>query len=430
MIRKNMIISFDDTDSRSLGMCTTYLGALLMDELKAYGKPVGLPLLIRLNPTIPFKTRGNAAVAIKIETSEREKVKKHVIQRIEELAQMEDENTNPGVVFLENNNEEVKNVLAAFFKRTVQHVITIRQAKEIIEKCELDARGYKNGRGLIGALAGCGAMLEEKWDHTYEYLSYRQKETWGTQRFVDENSVIRADDATYPNTWDNRDIANNLVVCIPHSPDPVLYGIRGKTPEYVSHAASMIEGEVTERYAIYKTNQGTDMHLIPAESISNLQDMESYIIQGFVASTPRTIEGGHTLFLFRDKEGEEMECAAFEPTKNFRELIRKLIPGDHITLHGSVKNKTLNIEKIDVIELAEKCRKVNPLCPECKKRMKSTGKGQGYRCRRCKTQADTAIRSKVEREIKTGMYEVPPCARRHLSMPLVRKRGKDTHPSR
>ncbi|MFW5987523.1 MAG: tRNA(Ile2) 2-agmatinylcytidine synthetase, partial [Methanohalophilus sp.] len=81
-----MIISFDDTDSRSLGMCTTYLGALLMDELKAYGKPTGLPLLIRLNPTIPFKTRGNAAVAIKIETSEPEKVKKHVIQRVEELA--------------------------------------------------------------------------------------------------------------------------------------------------------------------------------------------------------------------------------------------------------------------------------------------------------------------------------------------------------
>lgn len=428
---KNMIISFDDTDSRSLGMCTTYLGALLMDELKVYGKPAGLPLLIRLNPTIPFKTRGNAAVAIKIETYEPEKIKKHVIQRIEELAQMEDENTNPGVVFLENNNNnEVKTVLTTFFKRAVQHVITIQEAKGIIEKYELDARGYKNSRGLIGALAACGAMLEEEWDHTYEYLSYRRKEAWGTQRFVNENSVIRADDATYPHTWDNRDITNNLVVCIPHSPDPVLYGIRGQTPEYVSHAASMIEGEVTERCAIYKTNQGTDMHLIPAESISKLQDMESYIIQGFVASIPRTIEGGHTLFLFRDKEGEEMECAAFEPTKNFRELVRKLIPGDHITLHGSVKNKTLNIEKIDVIELEEKYRKVNPLCPKCGKSMKSAGKGQGYRCRRCKTRAYIATKSKVERGIKTGMHEVPPCARRHLSMPLIRKEGKNIHPSR
>jgi tRNA(Ile2)-agmatinylcytidine synthase len=158
--------------------------------------------------------------------------------------------------------------------------------------------------------------------------------------------------------------------------------------------------------------------------------MESYIIQGFVASIPRTIEGGHTLFLFRDKEGEEMECAAFEPTKNFRELVRKLIPGDHITLHGSVKNKTLNIEKIDVIELEEKYRKVNPLCPKCGKSMKSAGKGQGYRCRRCKTRAYIATKSKVERGIKTGMHEVPPCARRHLSMPLIRKEGKNIHPSR
>ncbi|WP_318531548.1 single stranded DNA-binding domain-containing protein [Methanohalophilus profundi] len=125
-----------------------------------------------------------------------------------------------------------------------------------------------------------------------------------------------------------------------------------------------------------------------------------------------------------------MECAAFEPTKNFRELIRKLIPGDHITLHGSVKNKTLNIEKIDVRGLVEKYKNVNPLCPECEKSMKSAGNGQGYRCRRCKTRADTTIRSKVERGIKTGIYEVPPCARRHLSMPLIRKEGKDIHPSR
>lgn len=62
-----MIIGIDDTDSND-GMCTTYLGALLLDELQAYGTLETLPLLIRLNPTIPYKTRGNAAVALKIRT--------------------------------------------------------------------------------------------------------------------------------------------------------------------------------------------------------------------------------------------------------------------------------------------------------------------------------------------------------------------------
>ncbi|MCG7852937.1 MAG: tRNA(Ile2) 2-agmatinylcytidine synthetase, partial [Methanosarcinaceae archaeon] len=57
-----MIIGIDDTDSRE-GMCTTYLGAVLLDELTVYGTVVGYPLLIRLNPTIPYKTRGNASIA-------------------------------------------------------------------------------------------------------------------------------------------------------------------------------------------------------------------------------------------------------------------------------------------------------------------------------------------------------------------------------
>ena len=62
-----MIISIDDTDSRE-GMCTTYLCAILMDELKEYGNIRGSPILIRLNPTIPYKTRGNASTAFEITT--------------------------------------------------------------------------------------------------------------------------------------------------------------------------------------------------------------------------------------------------------------------------------------------------------------------------------------------------------------------------
>ncbi|MHC1575855.1 MAG: TiaS agmantine-binding domain-containing protein, partial [Methanosarcinaceae archaeon] len=175
-----MIIGIDDTDSRD-GMCTTYLGAVLMDELQQYGTVIGDPLLIRLNPTIPYKTRGNASIAIQLDTDRPDAVMEHVTSRIESLAQMECEKTNPGVVFFnDTDHEHARVVLEEFFIRTVREVISIDTAKDIIHDLGIPAKGYKNGRGLIGALAACGAMLREGWDHTYEYLAYRQRTVWGT----------------------------------------------------------------------------------------------------------------------------------------------------------------------------------------------------------------------------------------------------------
>jgi tRNA(Ile2)-agmatinylcytidine synthase len=62
--------------------------------------------------------------------------------------------------------------------------------------------------------------------------------------------------------------------------------------------------------------------------------------------------------------------------------------------------------------------------------MKSAGRGQGYRCKRCGTKADGKVEGPLNREIEEGFYEVPPSARRHLSKPLVRMRGERVHPSR
>ena len=36
----------------------------------------------------------------------------------------------------------------------------------------------------------------------------------------------------------------------------------------------------------------------------------------------------------------------------------------------------------------------------------------------------------LQRDLETGFYEVPPCARRHLSKPLLRMNGEKVHPSR
>ncbi|AKB79551.1 OB-fold nucleic acid binding domain protein [Methanosarcina horonobensis HB-1 = JCM 15518] len=428
-----MIIGIDDTDSNE-GMCTTYLGALMLEELQEYGTVDSLPLLVRLNPTIPYKTRGNAAVALKIKTDCPEKVVTHVISRIEELARMECEKTNPGAVFIqENDYERLKPVLMSFLEEAVKDVIEIGKAKDIISELGIASKSFKNGRGLIGALAACGAMLNpEGWDFTFEHLTYRQKERWGTPRDIDKESFFEADQETYPETWDTVDLTNRLVVCVPHSADPVLFGIRGESPEIVNKAASLIRAESVERFAVYRTNQGTDMHLLPAQSIAEIRDMHSYRLEGTVSVAPKTLEGGHVIFAVRDREGAEIDCAAFEPTKNFRALIRKLVPGDLVLLSGSVTSGTLNIEKIEIKALVPVCREENPKCPECGKHMKSAGQGQGFRCKKCGTQSLSKVRSETGRDLETGLYEVPPCARRHLAKPLAREKRQDImlYPSR
>lgn len=421
-----MIIGIDDTDSNE-GMCTTYLGALLLEELEAFGKVKKPPLLVRLNPTIPHKTRGNAAVALRLETGCPEKVMDHVISRIEEFARLDCEKTNPGAVFIpDSEGMRLKPVLLAFLEKAVRDVITIEEAKNLISELGVLSKGFKNGRGLIGALAACGAMLNpEEWDHTYEHLAYRQQKKWGTPRSVEKESLAEADRQTYPGTWDTMDYTNELVVCVPHSPDPVLFGIRGKSPETVTKAASLVRAEPAERFAVYRTNQGTDMHILPAGSIEEIRDMHSYRVEGMVSAAPKTIPGGHVIFPLRDKAGAEIDCAAFEPTKNFRALVRKLLPGDRVVLFGSVNSRTLNIEKIEIKELAPLYREENPRCPSCGKHMKSAGEGQGFRCRKCRTQAPSKVRCEIERDLEPGLYEVPPCARRHLAKPLVREKCSD-----
>ena len=137
---------------------------------------------------------------------------------------------------------------------------------------------------------------------------------------------------------------------------------------------------------------------------------------------PETIQGGHVFFEIKDETGE-IDCATYEPTKEFRHIVRDLIIGDLIVVYGGVREKplTVNLEKIFIKNLEEKFVKVeNPVCPKCGKHMKSKGKGQTFKCFKCKSKSDKPIIEKQERMISTGFYEVPVCARRHLSKPLKR----------
>ncbi len=412
-----MIIGLDDTDSRN-GMCTTYLLAVLIDELNVYGSVKDYPLLIRLNPNIKYKTRGNAALAMELELKDRndaQKVREMVIETVEKMAVFSEENTNPGIVFIENPTPGLKKDLSEFSLRAVQDVLEISEAKELLIHHEISHKGYKNERGLIGALAAAGFSLCGLSDHTYELIAYREQQKWGSLREIDPGTVWSADAATRPDTWDTVDIDNKRIVFSPHSPDPILFGIRGKNEEAVRTAFSMIKSEPVERHIVYKTNQNTDMHLINAK-IHEVRNDRSYILSGMVSKPPRTITGGHIIFGLSEN-GAHIECTAFEPTKGFRRIIRELMIGDEVTVFGSVKEETFNLEKIKVNRL-NMAQLRNPVC--CEKRMKSMGKGQDFRCEKCGAIKKERVIENLPRNISAGFYEVPPCARRHLSKPLIR----------
>ncbi len=414
-------IGIDDTDSNK-GMCTTYLSVILMEELEKAGMKIeGFPRLIRLNPTIPYKTRGNGAVSFLVEgdLEEAYEITKHCMEK---YSMLDDEKTNPGAVFVRVDSEAM-NILPNFAIKTVREVVSIDQALFIIGKYMIPHIKMKLGRGLIGALAAVGLEL---YDFTLELLAYREPKKFGTPREYDRESFFRADKETYPLTWDTVDWHNDVVVAIPSSPDPVLYGIRGDDLRAIEKASSIVITEKVDRRQFFITNQGTDMHIIDENETNEVENYHSYKLRGVVIEKPYDIEGGHVFFYINTKFGS-IKCAAFEPTKQFRDVIRKLEIGDILEVYGSVKKNTVNLEKINIVKLAEVYKMENPVCPICGKKMESAGRRQGYRCKKCKTKAEDRIKVKIERDLEEGFYEVPPCARRHLSKPLVRMNVSRKH---
>jgi tRNA(Ile2)-agmatinylcytidine synthase len=414
-------VGIDDTDSPE-GMCTTYLGILCMEEIQKAGyEVIGFPRLIRLNPTIPFKTRGNGAVSFLVEAPDFEHVREIVDGVIRENSCLSHENTNPGVVFV-RDEISILDYLTKFSLKAVRDVVSLDEAHFIIGKFMIPHLKYKKGRGLIGALAAVG--YEDK-DYTYEILAYRKPENFGKPRSYDKDTFFRADELYYPKIWDTVDWHNRIVVCVPNGPDPVLYGIRGSDFEAILKATEILETEEIDRKMMFITNQSTDAHIIDEKEAKNVSNHHSYSLTGVVVEKPEVIRGGHVFFTISTGFGM-IKCAAFEPTKQFRDIVMKLVRGDRIRVFGSVKKNTINLEKMEIIELV-RSKEANPLCPICGKRMESSGKNQPFRCRKCGTKSAKKHLMPLKREIEEGFYEVPPCARRHLSKPLVRMEGIKKH---
>ena len=395
-----MFLGLDDTDSPD-GMCTTYLGALVAEALEMQGCIIKNMRLIRLNPNVPWKTRGNAAVCIEFEGSA-EIALQTADRFIDKYAMFDCLNTNPGFVVCETKPAP------DFYYSALRGFCTVDEAKAVLDSIGAIYKGYKNCRGLIGALAAVSAELPDK---TYEYLAYRKPDAFGTPRVFDADSFRKSAEGTFPHCFDTWDFAAEKPVCIPHGKDPVLFGIRGESREWVEKAVSYLQSEEVERFVIWETNQGTDAHIL--SPTSGFEEGRSYVFNGVVTSAPKTQRGGHVSFSVGD-----VVCYAFEPTKSFRNIVRELIEGDCLTVFGSFQKGVIHVEKFCLRTAAKKEVRASPRCPVCGGRMTSAGKGKGYKCRECSGRIrDTEAAS---RGIAEGWYEVPPDARRHLSKPVCR----------
>lgn len=423
-------IGFDDTDSVQ-GRCTTHLAYQITYILlnKYHSKFIDFPLLIRLNPNIPLKTRGNGSVCLRIKGRNYEQIKEEIVHIIEKYSDLKN-GANPGIVFYEANNigEELK----AFSNSAMDTVLSKQFAEKIAQRNRVKYQIFGKGHGIVGALAAIGNALHN--DHTFETIAYRKQENLGTYRKVEEYKVKKLDKDSFPFTYNNFDFKNNRVLISPHGPDPVFCGIRGEDPTITTLFLKNLQiNEDLDGYMIFRSNQGTNQHLNLEKDILKILPFTSGYIKCQVVTKPITIRGGHIIFYVTDSSNNKLPVAVYEPTR-LTKIAYNLEIGDKVTIGfgtniKSNNQKTLNLEYLEIRELVKVFEIRNPICSSCNKSMKSEGKNKGFQCIKCKIRKRECGKENVEkrRTINCGLYIPELIAHRHLTKPYCRYGLEKTH---
>jgi len=327
-------VGIDDTDSSS-GSCTTYLAYRIARDLRPVLRVVAYPRLVRLNPNVPFKTRGNAAVCLPIDTEAPEEAFERITSLVSALSDV-DHGANSGVVFLEDLALVVE--LKDLYQRAVTGLVNRHRVEKLLREHRVRTFTLGNGMGIVGAASSLPFC--EEADHTYELIAYRRQENRGLKRFVEPRSVEEMDRETFPHTFNNFDYQKKKVLVAPHGPDPVFVGIRGDSPAAVVSAFARLRyKERLEGYMVYLSNQYTDAHLTKA------LDWKVYS-SGWVEGTVQLVSvgpGGH-LFIAVAEGSEKRICAVYEPTGDLRnetartrrhnQGLRGCEAGDHVPSEG------------------------------------------------------------------------------------------------
>jgi tRNA(Ile2)-agmatinylcytidine synthase len=369
------LVGIDDTDS-SRGLCTTYLAFRIAVDLSPDIEVIPYPRLVRLNPNIPFKTRGNAAVCLQIDTSDPRRAFDLLSSKVSEISDVGG-GANSGMVFLEDPRKVT--TFEPLYQAALSGLVHPDRVRRLLRENLVKALELGKGMGIVGAAASLA--FDERFDHTYELIAYRRNRSWGTKRAVDPISVEAMDRRTFPRTYNNYDYQKRKALVYPHGPDPVFAGIRGDSPSTVLEAFQMLpKGESIDGHMVYLSNQHTDAHL---QSRLEWKVFSSGWFDGTVTQI-ETGRGGHVYATVK-AAGKLRRVAAYEPTGDLRRAAKLLRRSDKVRVFGGVRRasslhpEVLNLEKLEV--------KSSP--------------GEG-------------------RSLKQGTYISSPRANRHLTKPLVR----------
>ena len=429
-----MRLGIDDTDSPR-GGCTTWVLTELARVARAQGLDLlGEPRLVRLNPNIPWKTRGNAALSLRvghgygrprrvgeidgrpvlayargrpIRRAERETFLRAAWQAVCAAAPQE-RGTDPALVAVTGRLPE------RLYWNAVRDVVRVRDTERTLRAAGATVRVRAARRGLVGAAA---AVAWPSRRVTWELIAYRSPGRIGTRREIDRESVLAAQ-RSLPALFLCHDPRTRRLLVSPHTDCPILFGLRGTRPSAPLAARRRIRAELVDRWMLFRTNQATGDHLVP-RTISELRPYRSGFVRGTVRSAATVLPGGHVRFALSDRAGATVDCLAFEPTKTLPDVARALLPGDRLRVWGSRgRSGGVRLEGIEVLGLARVGRWVPPRCPRCHRRTRSLGTGRGWRCDRCRQRLppETARWAERRRTIAPGVYHPTRSARRHLAL--------------
>ena len=427
-------LGIDDTDSPG-GGCTTFALTEVLRAVRAEGWDLlGEPRLVRLNPNIPYKTRGNAALAARIG---RGRGRARTVGQLPDgpvrsyadgvplgpedeaelfevawkavlgAARSGEPGTDPALVVAP------RRLPSALYWRGVQTVVPIAEAERLLTAAGARFRALGSRQGLVGAAA---AVAWPGAHPTWELISYRGPGREGLPRRVEPASVRRAQ-RSFPELFLCEDPTTRRILVAPHTPCPILFGLRATRPGRLAAARRLIRSEPVERWLIFRTNQGSGDHL-SRTPVAELGPFGSTVLSGEIDAPVEVGPGGHARFSLRTPGGALLRCVAFEPTKTLPRLAARLRPGDRIRVWGGrATDEALRLEGIEVLRtVRRRDAGDNPVCPRCGRAMPSLGRGRGFRCPTDHVRRPPEARSAIElvSAPARGRYHPTPSARRHL----------------
>ena len=389
-------LGLDDTDSLKEG-CTTYSFHLLLESLPD-SVTIKTPRLVRLWPFAQHRTRGNAAVAVELETEDESLLLEHLdnywLTYLMPLkgnvsSSEHDDRTqypaDPGMVWFSNSQVD-----QSFYTKAVQAEVRLDEVPK--------ADRSWGGQGRIGATA---AVAWHGMKQTWEAIAWRPVTRHGqTERSVCEKTLRLVD--ALPATFLSRDPRKGTGMVAPRGPCPVLFGLRARDKKSARDAAqTLLSAELTEPsigLRTFATNQASDDHL-------------GEPLQGTIADV-EILNRGHCVLTT-----EHGKWFAFAESGSVKKLAQWLQPGDVVLGMGlSPEFGIMHLEKLCVVSTVPNQQR--PLCKECGVRMKSMGRGQGCRCPKCKRRIEDMWSTTPRIPPYDSWVQPPADARRHLARPL------------